>query len=154
MLSNVIEKEISVNAPQRRVWSALTEGKHIGHWFGNGKPTRIDLRVGGMIVFDHGRHGDIPTKIETLTPMTVLAYRWAVIGPAGEQPSPTNSTVVSILLEKHGDSTKVRLTEAGFQSIDAKPAELEARYRANDLGWDRTLDELAGYVRKMSDAPM
>jgi uncharacterized protein YndB with AHSA1/START domain len=106
-----------------------------------------------MIVFDHGRHGDIPAKIETLTPMTALAYRWAVIGPAGEQPSPTNSTVVSILLEKQGDSTKVRLTEAGFQSIDAKPAELAARYRANDLGWNRTLDELAGYVRKMSDAP-
>jgi uncharacterized protein YndB with AHSA1/START domain len=152
MLSNVIEKEISINAPRRRVWSALTEGEHIGHWFGNGKPTRIDLRVGGMIVFDHGHHGDIRAIIETLTPTTELTYRWAVIGPAGEQPSVTNSTVVSILLEAAGDSTKVRLTEAGFQSIDAKPTELEARYRANDRGWCRTLDELAGYVRKMPTA--
>jgi uncharacterized protein YndB with AHSA1/START domain len=153
MPSNVIEQEIFVHAPQHRVWSALTEGEHIGRWFGNGKPTRIDLRVDGMIVFDHGGHGDIPAKIETLTPMTVLTFRWAVIGPAGEQPSPTNSTVVSIRLEAQSDATKVRLTEEGFQSIDATPAEVEARYRANDRGWNRTLNELAGYVREMAAPP-
>jgi uncharacterized protein YndB with AHSA1/START domain len=149
MVSNVIEKEISIEAPPQRVWSALTEGRHIGHWFGNGEPTRIDLRVGGKIVFDHGKHGDIPAEIETLTPMSSLAYRWAVIGPAGEQPSATNSTVVRISLEKQGSATKIRLTESGFESIEAKPAELEARYRANDLGWNKTLEQLAGYVRKM-----
>jgi uncharacterized protein YndB with AHSA1/START domain len=150
MVSNIIEKQIVVAAPQAWVWSALTEGPHVGNWFGNGNPTRIDLRVGGLIIFDHGGHGDIPAQIEALTPTVSLAYRWAVIGPAGELPSPTNSTVVSITLEQSGESTKIHLTETGFQSVDATPAELDARYQANDLGWNRTLDALAGYLPTMS----
>lgn len=150
MVRNIIEKNTAVRAPRHVVWSALTEGEHIGQWFGNGQPTRIDPRPGGSIVFDHGGHGDIPAQIETFTPMSTLSYRWAVIGDAGEQPSPSNSTVVTISLEEDGETTSLRLTEVGFENVEATPAELEDRYEANDKGWDRTLADLADYVQKMS----
>lgn len=150
MVLNIIEKEISVNAPLQLVWSALTEGEHVGSWFGNGQPTRIDLRLGGMIIFDHGGHGDIPARIETLTPPSTLAYRWAVIGPPGEQPSPDNSTVVQISVEGRGDITTIHLTETGFDSVNAPADEIEARYQANDAGWDQTLAHLADYLHTLS----
>lgn len=151
MVLNTIEKEVSVDAAQQVVWSVLTESEHIGKWFGNGLPARVDLRQGGTIVFDHGGHGDIPARIETLTPPTTLSYRWAVIGPPGEQPSVTNSTSVQLSLHGNGDTTTIHLTEAGFGAVVAPADELEARYHANDVGWDRTLGDLADYIHSLGD---
>ena len=34
MTTDRIEREIVINAPQDRVWAALTEAEHVAGWFG------------------------------------------------------------------------------------------------------------------------
>ena len=96
MVDNRIERETEIAAPADLVWRAVTEPEHVGAWFGSGQPTRIDLRPGGRIVFDHPGHGDIPAVVETVDAPRSYSFRWAVIGPPGEEPREGNSTVVEL----------------------------------------------------------
>lgn len=145
MVADTIHKEIVIPAAPERVWETLTQGQHVGVWFGNGQETRIDLRPGGQILFDHG-HGDVPADIERVKRPQVLSYRWAVIGDAGERARKGNSTLVTIRLTGGGGETTLHLTEAGFSGVEAPADQLEARYDANDAGWTRILDGLREYV--------
>src|SRR5215475_9813141 len=47
-----IEREMMLNVPIERVWSALTDPAEIVKWFGDG--AEIDLRPGGDAVFAFG----------------------------------------------------------------------------------------------------
>jgi uncharacterized protein YndB with AHSA1/START domain len=42
-----IERDIVIAAPVERVWAVLTEPEHVGRWFGQGEPARIDPRPAG-----------------------------------------------------------------------------------------------------------
>src|SRR4051812_24433159 len=109
MVDNRIEREIDVDAPVDLVWQVISEPAHVGAWFGSGQPTRMDLRPGGRIVFDHPGHGDIPAVIETVDAPRSLSYRWAVIGPPGAEPGDENSTLVAFSLSSEGESTRLHL---------------------------------------------
>ena len=39
-----IEREITIAAPIERVWAVITEPEHVGKWFGQGPPARIDRK--------------------------------------------------------------------------------------------------------------
>ncbi len=152
-MKNTIELETVVKAPGALVWSALTEGDHLGQWFGNGEPTRIDLRLGGSVVFDHGSHGDIPAVIEELEPLSAVAFRWAVIGAAGTMATPDNSTVIRFRLQEEGGATAVKVSEGDFSKVVAPADEIEARYQANLAGWPQVLGQLTEYVEQMAAHP-
>jgi hypothetical protein len=47
MTQDRIEQETVIAASVERVWAVLTEPEHVGRWFGQGKPTQVDLRPGG-----------------------------------------------------------------------------------------------------------
>jgi uncharacterized protein YndB with AHSA1/START domain len=137
-----IERETLIGAPVARVWAALTEGEHVGRWFGDGSPAKVDLRPGGWIVFDHGGHGPLPARIERVEPGSHLSYRWVVSGLPGEEPDPGNSTLVEFTLVEEGGGTRLRVVESGF---DAIPGGAQ-RYEANARGWGGILDALREYV--------
>lgn len=87
----------------------LTEPVFPGRWFGSGEPVKIDLRPGGLLVFDHGVHGVIPARIATVEPPHLFSWRWSQ-GAAGEEPDDTNATLV----------------ESGFARLGLTPDELRA----------------------------
>jgi len=149
MTENRIEHETTIAAPVDVVWQAVTRPEHLGTWFGNGQPTRVDLRPGGRIVFDHVGHGDIPAVIEAVDEPRLLSYRWAVVGPPGEEPTGDNSTLVELSLTGAGNTTSVRLLETGFTDVEAPAPELDARYEANARGWPRILDGLRTHAESL-----
>jgi len=150
LVDNRIERETEIAAPADLVWRAVTEPEHVGAWFGSGQPTRIDLRPGGRIVFDHPGHGDIPAVVETVDAPRSYSFRWAVIGPPGEEPREGNSTVVELFLSGEGERTRLRLVETGFAAVVAPKDELDARYEANSKGWARILDGLRQHTEQLS----
>ena len=77
-----IEREIVIAAPIDRVWQVVTAPEHVGVWFGQGQPAKIDLRPGGTMVLDHGEHGVFPTRIVTVEEPHRFSYRWASAFPA------------------------------------------------------------------------
>jgi uncharacterized protein YndB with AHSA1/START domain len=101
MSADRIEREITIAAPVERVWAVLAEPEHVGQWFGQGKPTEVDLRPGGIMVLDHGENGMFPTRIEKVDPPYFLSYRWASAYP-GEETTEDNSTLVEFTLSPDG----------------------------------------------------
>ncbi|MEH0573306.1 MULTISPECIES: SRPBCC domain-containing protein [Streptomyces] len=143
MIPNTIERAILINASRERVWSVLTEPAFLGRWFGNGEPVKIDLRPGGLLAFDHGIHGVIPARIQTVEPPRVLSWRWSQ-GAAGEEPDESNATLVEFTLTEDDSTGGTRLTmvESGFAHLGLPTGEATDRHRANSQNWPGKLDQL------------
>ncbi|SOD86207.1 SRPBCC family protein [Streptomyces sp. Ag109_G2-15] len=142
MIPDTIERTIAINAPVERVWSVLTEPAFLGRWFGTGEPVEIDLRPGGLLVFDHGVHGVIPARIETVEPPRLFSWRWSQ-GAAGEEPAHGNATLVEFTLtEDDAGGTRLTLVESGFARLGLPADEVAERHRANSRNWPGKLDLL------------
>ncbi|MER7583847.1 SRPBCC domain-containing protein [Kitasatospora sp. NPDC097691] len=143
MIPDTIERTVVINAPRERVWSVLTEPAFLGRWFGSGQPVEIDLRPGGLVVFDHGVHGTIPARIRAVEPPHALSWRWSQ-GAAGQEPDDTNATLVEFTLAADVPTGGTRLTmvESGFASLGLPAGEAADRHRANTLNWPGKLDRL------------
>ncbi|MFF0752984.1 SRPBCC domain-containing protein [Streptomyces sp. NPDC004267] len=143
MTPNGIERTILINASRERVWSVLSEPAFLGRWFGNGEPVKLDLRPGGLLVFDHGIHGVIPARIQTVEPPRTLSWRWSQ-GAPGEEPDDSNATLVEFTLTADDSTGGTRLTmvESGFARLGLPAAEATDRHRANSQNWPGKLDEL------------
>jgi len=143
MIPDVIERSVLINASPERVWTVLTEPAFLGRWFGDGGPVKIDLRPGGLLVFEHGVHGVIPARIETVEPPRVLAWRWSQ-GAAGEEPDDSNATRVEFTLARDDSAERTRLTmvESGFSRLGLPDDEAADRHRANAGNWPAKLGQL------------
>ena len=143
MIKNLIEREIDISAPTTRVWAVLTDPQFLGNWFGNGDPVDLDLRPGGMLVFDHGVHGALPARIYAVEPQRLLSFRWSQGVGSGEDPRPDNSTLVEITLTSDNGDTRLQYRETGFAHLPSLPQDhLATRYEQNSTGLPRKLEQL------------
>jgi uncharacterized protein YndB with AHSA1/START domain len=153
MNTDSIEREVSIEAPIERVWEALTTAESIGTWFGIGVPATIDLRVGGVMVINHGDHGIFKTLIVEVDPPRAFSYRWASAYP-DESATETNSTLVEFTLRSAGETTVLRLVESGFDALDI-PANLpDASFESHSNGWTGVIKKLAEYVMGDDKEPL
>ncbi|MFF7134526.1 SRPBCC domain-containing protein [Streptomyces sp. NPDC008196] len=143
MIPNTIERAVLVNASRELVWSVLSEPAFLGRWFGNGEPVKIDLRPGGLLVFDHGIHGVIPARIQTVEPPNILSWRWPQ-GAAGEESDNSNATLVEFTLTENDSTggTQLTMVESGFAHLGLPADEVPDRQRANSRNWPDKLDQL------------
>ena len=148
MSADRIEREINIAAPVERVWAVLTEPEHVGQWFGQGRPTEVDLRPGGIMVLDHGEYGTFPTRIEKVDPPYFFSYRWASAYP-GEQATEENSTLVEFTLAPDGEGTRLRLVESGFANVWIPAERLDtAGYESHSTGWAEVLENLRQHAEQ------
>ena len=145
-----IEREITIAAPIERVWAVITEPEHVGKWFGQGPPARIELRPGGIMHLDHGQYGQFPTRIEKVDPPHYLAWRWAS-GYPGDEATEHNSTLVEFTLTPDGDGTRLHLVESGFAAV-AIPAERRATAsrESHSSGWTDVLATMRKYAERLT----
>lgn len=119
--------ERTIEAPQERVWSLLTDADSLACWLA---PTRLDLRPGGEIEIDFGEEGGpVVGHITELDAPRRLAYTWR---SAGERES-----VVEWDLYPIGGQTRLTLVHR------ALPAAISRGYGA---GWHAHMDRLAAVV--------
>jgi uncharacterized protein YndB with AHSA1/START domain len=143
-----IEREIVIAAPVERVWAMLTEGEHVGVWFGTGEPAKIDLRPGGTMYLDHGPHGVFLNTIEAVYPPRFLSYWWAHPFP-GEQAHKENATLVEFTLTEEGGGTRLRVVESGFTRLPVPEDERRASSERNSDGWRAILEEVRAYTERL-----
>ncbi|MER5636247.1 SRPBCC domain-containing protein [Kitasatospora sp. NPDC002227] len=141
MLSDAIARTLVINAEPERVWAVLTEPSFLGRWFGGGEPVRLDLRPGGLLLFDHGVHGALPARLIRVEPPHTLSWRWSQ-GPAGEEPTEHNSTLVEFTLAPAAGATSLTVLESGFARLGLPFEEIDARRQANARNWPGKLDQL------------
>jgi uncharacterized protein YndB with AHSA1/START domain len=134
-----IERTISVPQPPEKVWAAITTAEGLGTWFG--QKATVDLRVGGVaqVTWDGGDSHEL--RIERLEPPRVLGWTWAIFGLAEDDP---RRTYVEFTLEPDAAGTRLTVVETGFAQL---PGDLHTgAYGGNVEGWQKELDELAGYL--------
>ncbi len=154
MSTDRIEREVMIAASPERVWAVLTEPRHVGAWFGNGEPTEIDLRPGGVMVLDHGVHGTYPTLIVDVDPPRVFSYRWAS-GYPGVVADGRNSTLVEFTLESLDEGTLLRVVESGFDTlVIPSDREASAGYKSHSDGWTEVVARLGDYSVSGTVSPL
>ncbi len=150
MSADRIEREITVAAPVERVWAVLTRPEHVGQWFGQGQPVRVDLRPGGVMELDHGKYGSYPTRIVRVDPPRFFSYRWASAFP-GQETTDDNSTLVEFTLTPEGDATRLRMVESGFTRLEIPEERLPyASHESHSEGWTEVLDMMRKYAEQQS----
>ena len=142
-----IEKQILLRAPQARVWRALTDIKEFGTWFGVkfDTPFAPGARLRGVLVGTavdakvakaQREHADIPFEItiDRIEPEGLFSFRWHPFAiERGVDYSTEPTTLVAFILQQAAGGTLLTVTESGFDRI---PLERRANaFTANDQGW-------------------
>ncbi|HEY6529325.1 MAG TPA: SRPBCC domain-containing protein [Cellvibrionaceae bacterium] len=146
-MQDVIQREITINATQQRIYSAIANPEQVVLWF----PETLEgtYAVGERPIFGFGEHGRNQIYIEADQPFDYFAYRW-VPGSnhfIGDVLSVANTLVEFRVVDLGNDTCKVILTETGFAKL---PIELaEKCFTQNSGGWDFMLSSL---VKKITEA--
>lgn len=131
-----IVKQVTLDAPRSRVWSALTEVEQFNKWFGVSLETPFTegAEVSGRINIPGFEHVTMTIWIETLEPERFFSFRWhpyAIEPEVDYSTEPT--TLVSFTLEDAGAGTQLTIVESGF---DAIPESRRAQaFSMNSSGW-------------------
>ena len=150
MAEDRIEREVVIDAPVARVWELVSEAEHLGTWFADAGAD-IDLRPDGELELRWTEHGTARGTIERVEPERLLAFRWAPFkDPGGAEPVAGNSTLVELSLAPEGGSTRVRVVESGFASLDCSAEQRAENHAGNTQGWDHELGELADYATRVA----
>ncbi|MFC4564839.1 glyoxalase superfamily protein [Nocardiopsis mangrovi] len=136
-----VADEVVLPARIGRVWELITRAEHIRAWFAF-DGAAVDLRPGGEIEHVWHEHGRYRGVIEEVVPGARLVYRYSSVPDA--RPEPGRQTTVVFTLEELSDgSTRVRVTEEGFDALEMGDADRRAHADGARQGWQGGLDGLA-----------
>lgn len=145
-MTNDIEKTLELNAPQARVWAAITDHVQFGEWFG----VRLDApfvageESTGAMSFN-GNDFLWTAWVDRIEPMSLFSFRWRpyAIKP-GIDYSKEEPTLVTFLLEPIPSGTRLTITETGFDQVpEWRRAEA---LQMNDRGWGIQIERIKTYV--------
>jgi uncharacterized protein YndB with AHSA1/START domain len=148
-MQNRIEKRLELRAPVSRVWSALTDYREFGQWFGvkldgpfvPGQPAQ------GQITYPGYEHIRWQAVIQKMEPEKLFSFTWHpyAVDPKVDYSKET-PTLVEFRLQQIPSGTLLLLSESGFDSI---PADRRAEaFRMNDGGWSEQMKNIETHVAR------
>lgn len=158
--TDLIQKKVVLRAPRERVWSALTDSKQFGTWFGvefdgpfvagqqlSGRivPTQVDPEVAKAQEPHAGAKFDC--WVEQLEPMQRFSFRWHpyAVDPNAD-PAKEPTTLVTFELNEVAGGIELTITESGFDQI---PLERRAAaFASNDEGWTAQAMLISKYLAR------
>lgn len=137
-MKNHIERTLLLSADIRRVWTALTDHREFGQWFG----VKLDapfvtgqVSTGTMLMTDC-KSLDWRADVVAMDAPHRFAYRWH---PYDVDPDrdlvDEPQTLVEFLLTEVEQGTQLLIRESGFDQLPDAARRAEA-YRQNSKGWD------------------
>lgn len=132
------------DAPRAVVFEAWTQAEHVKHWWDpTGVPLpvcEIDLRPNGAFRWVNGAHGEhvFSGTYREITPPERLVFSVKIL------PSRPDPLTTLLFGEERGKTKLTMRIECG--SIEDRDALLQMRI---DVGTGRTLDNLAGYLKRI-----
>jgi len=139
-----VVKEIIINAPVSRVWSALTEKEQIGKWL---MPTSDFTPEAGTTFNMLGKNKGVEyphiCRVVEIIPEKKLVYTWAVKNLLCD-------TLVTYELADDDGNTKLTLTHSGWDKVTlAEPGTQREDY---NNGWEHVIPGLKKYVEENATA--
>jgi uncharacterized protein YndB with AHSA1/START domain len=145
--TNEIRKHLLIQAPQSRLWRAITDSAQFGAWFNVRleSPFVVGRTTSGQITYKGWEHVRFTLKTEALEPETRFAYRWHPYAiDMNKDYSSEPMTLVEFLLEPQDGGTLVTVVESGFDRLP--PGRIDEAFRMNERGWDEQLRNVQAYV--------
>ena len=129
--SNLIKKEMVINSPVERVFSALIDPEKLTQWFPD--VVFMEPKLGGKVSFrflkentKQDNDNEIVGTIVSLTPNKELSYTWNFI----TKPQFRKDTIVTWKIDKiESNKTKLTLIHSGFTKEDT------LQYEDHSKGW-------------------
>jgi uncharacterized protein YndB with AHSA1/START domain len=145
--TNEIRKHLLIQAPQSRLWRAITDSAQFGAWFNVRleSPFVVGRTTSGQITYKGWEHVRFTLQTEALEPETRFAYRWHPYAiDMNKDYSSEPMTLVEFLLEPQDGGTLVTVVESGFDRLP--PGRIDEAFRMNERGWDEQLRNVQAYV--------
>jgi uncharacterized protein YndB with AHSA1/START domain len=148
-MSNVIEKQIELNASVSRVWRALTDYREFGEWFSvklDGPFVAGKIST-GYITYPGYEHLKWEAVVQKMEPERLFSFTWhpyAVDPKVDYSNEPT--TLVEFRLEPKDKGTVLYLTESGFDALP-KDRRFEA-FRMNEDGWIEQMTNIENHLKQ------
>jgi uncharacterized protein YndB with AHSA1/START domain len=142
-----IEKKILLHASIARVWSAISDAKEFGAWFGvafdgaftagarlRGRivPTTVDADIARLQQPHAGKQFEF--LVDRIEPMRSIWFHWHpfAVEPGVDYSAEPMTLIVFELQQAAGD-TLLKISESGFDQLpEARRAQA---FAANDRGW-------------------
>src|SRR5205807_6273948 len=128
--SELVEREISIDAPPSVVFEFLTDPAKMVRWMGT--EAVLEPWPGGRYYVNPSGHEPASGEVLEIIPDRRLVFSWGWEG--GALPLPPGQSTVEISLEPDGDGTRLRLTHRDL------PPDLHS---SHGVGWDYALPRLA-----------
>ncbi len=133
-----IEKKVTINAPAKKVWTALTDKNKLKEWML--MPTTFEPVVGKEFTFKaegmEGWDGFFHCKVKEVVVNKKLVYTW-------NSGMINADTLVTILVSEKNGKTELTLIHTGWEKV---PAEMRAQMiEGHSKGWDER------FVNKLSE---
>lgn len=142
--SDVIVKEVLLDATPAKIWKAITDKDEMKKWYFDLK--EFKAVPGFEFEFEGGPDDRIyihQCRITEVIPLKKLAYTWSYKGYQG-------TTVVTFELFEEGDRTRLQLTHQGLESfaVNNNP---DLDKKNFDAGWTQIIGtSIKDYVDKTS----
>src|SRR5262249_32176373 len=142
-----IEKTVLLRAPVARVWRALADAEEFGAWFRvkfDG-PFAEGKTVRGRITYPGYEHVRMEILVERMERERLVAVRrppHAVAPDVDYSAEPM--TLVEFRLAAEGGSTRLAITESGFDRIPA--SRRDEAFRMNEGGWAEQIGNIERHV--------
>jgi uncharacterized protein YndB with AHSA1/START domain len=148
-MSNVIEKQIELNAPVSRVWRALTDYREFGEWFSvklDGPFVAGKIST-GYITYPGYEHLKWEAVVQKMEPERLFSFTWHpyAVDPKVDY-SNEPATLVEFRLEPKDKGTVLYLTESGFDALP-KDRRFEA-FRMNEDGWTEQMTNIENHLKQ------
>ena len=148
-MSNVIEKQIELNAPLSRVWRALTDYREFGEWFSvklDGPFVAGKIST-GYITYPGYEHLKWEAVVQKMEPERLFSFTWHpyAVDPKVDY-SNEPATLVEFRLEPKDKGTVLYLTESGFDALP-KDRRFEA-FRMNEDGWTEQMTNIENHLKQ------
>lgn len=142
-----LEKRFHIDAPQSRVWRAISDAREFGTWFGMEFDSGFTAgrTIVGRITVPGFEHVKGEMAVVAIEPEHYFAYRWhpyAIDRAVDYSAEPM--TLVEFRLAEADGGTEVTIVESGFDQL---PASRRAEaFRMNEGGWASQSRKLTAHV--------
>jgi uncharacterized protein YndB with AHSA1/START domain len=147
MVTDRIEKQVTLKAPRARVWRALSDAREFGGWFGVKLESAFapGATVRGQMAFPGYEGFPFEMVIAEMVPERLFSFRWHpyAIDPKADY-SKEPMTLVTFELKEMGGGTLLKVTETGFDKIPL--ARRAKAFEMNDRGWAEQMKRIERHV--------
>lgn len=138
--------ERTIRAKRERVYAAWTNPEEMKHWNAPEGMTvpegEQDIRVGGkfraVMLEPNGTRHVVLGEYREVSPPSKLVFTHAWLKDNGASNETTTETIVTVEFIEEGASTRVVLTQTGFESVGSRDGHEE--------GWASTLNSFVRYL--------